>query len=417
MSDYLKISAGGVLTLIDVDEQKHEEFSWKEKDGKYTIKNRKTKEVVAVLDDAESVERFFEVERPLNNAWVHLRSELVLDEGVTLGDIIQAIDTCEELSVLVTLLFPFYPKIFSEESEADEDAEVLILKRAIEVEDNFLYPKIHLGFINSNKWVPSTKIEFDPMIDFEGEVDTCGFCLIDVLSGLFQFGDSGYCFLTKEGLFNEEGKLLDQPVEHLLKKCAFADELTLADVFNFVDKDKFLKEFIASYSWCPAIDKFHALAKTEPEEKSNLWFLEVYRYLFVSKDSIDGFSPGFHGIGEVSESDLQYFKKKPLFQKYGIDLCPVNELSSLEVRLKQDVDYVFGDEVKLGYKTYYNLLEALDAIYWEISFFGDPDKVSQTSEDLAEQVRKIKDGTIKTVPFDLDEQIKKLKEGTEDDDD
>jgi hypothetical protein len=60
----------------------------------------------------------------------------------------------------------------------------------------------------------------------------------------------------------------------------------------------------------------------------------------------------------------------------------------------------------------FNLLSILDAVYWDISFYGGPQEAEEFKEELCRRVDEIKSGEAKLIPF---EDIKK-EWGIEDED-
>lgn len=204
--------------------------------------------------------------------------------------------------------------------------------------------------------------------------------------------------ITKEGLksFKWDSTIreyVEEEVESYIPKlrnsCRLDLGVTLGDIFNAVEQHSDLKAFIGMYSWCN-MDAFHKEAKHSPLHKSNLEYLEISRY-FEDGSTWDHFT-GF-GKPEKPEDGTELIC-------YGIGFTPASEMVHLEVRLNPKCsiqkDYKEVDTTE----AWYSLLEVLDAVYWEISFYGNPEDRDQKGAELQEMVKEIKDGTAKTVPWE-----------------
>ena len=217
--------------------------------------------------------------------------------------------------------------------------------------------------------------------------------------------------LTKQGLipFEWDGDkqeyvpmLKGENSLHLLRnRCEIEPGVTLGDLFDAVSRDEDLMDFIARYSWCRAIDAFHAEALrppnvTEPTEAdADLveivieMFGEVHRnYQDASKpDTFEGIYPHISGIDAKGES-------------WGISFMGMNELAALPLRLIPTITFSKNFETMFVAEYSMSLLEVLDAIYWEISFHGGPEDTAKLKDSLIQAVEEIKAGTAKTVPFE-----------------
>lgn len=74
--------------------------------------------------------------------------------------------------------------------------------------------------------------------------------------------------------------------------------------------------------------------------------------------------------------------------RFGIDFTPMSELAHLPVKLEPEVIFYDGREPKFSSSRYFSVLEVLNAIYWEISFFGDPKEKADLREELQDRVRE-----------------------------
>lgn len=236
-------------------------------------------------------------------------------------------------------------------------------------------------------------------------------------------------------------------ISHLRSVCEIAPGTTLGQIFAVVGKYKLLKLVISQYSWCRAIEEFHAQAQ-EPmrkeEDHDKMTHLEIYWHVetegFTEKIKHPGglreriktvayeVSPDFHGIGPCKEGEdhrgngLEY---------YSVSYSPMYDLADLPVVLKKEFDvytpWVPGQQPKeqekvLTSKREFTLLEVLDSIYWDISFMGGPADNKAFIEDMNERVEEIKSGDIPMIPLEqvskrlglpTDEEPASLAEGGE----
>lgn len=212
---------------------------------------------------------------------------------------------------------------------------------------------------------------------------------------------------------------------HLRSTCEIAPGTTLGQIFAAVDRYKLLKLMIAQYSWCRAIEEFHAQAqepmRKEPDDEK-MTHLEIYWHVeaeeFKEKIKHPGglrerirtvdyeVSPDFHGIGPCKEGEdhrgngLEY---------YSVSYSPMYELADLPVVLKKEFDvYTPWDssqpkkkpEKILSSKREFTLLEVLDAIYWDISFMGGPEDNKNFIAEMNDRMEEIKSGEVPMIPME-----------------
>ncbi len=192
------------------------------------------------------------------------------------------------------------------------------------------------------------------------------------------------------------------------------EAVTLRDLMNFVRKDEALTEFLRHYSSCFQIEEFNDCLDKKPiiDENGEVEFLEIYWHVETHhyKDSYNVFEfgriPGFHGKGKRNGEETNF----------GIEFSPIEETAHLKVVLneeflihhyqeKKQPHFITGEQ---KYKSSFTLLEVLNAIYWEISFFGGPKENEEFLEEMQERVEEIKDGTCELIP--ADEVFKRLEE-------
>lgn len=236
---------------------------------------------------------------------------------------------------------------------------------------------------------------------------------------------SDYVVLSKDGLhgykYNGDTKDYirsrvkeDLVFTKLRCQCEIEDGTTLKDIFRMVESYPMLKAFISQYSWCRAIDEFHAQAE-EPmrsEDAEDLEYLEIYvrpsqpkisvekvkhpggmreRTRTISYKLVHG--PGFHAVGKPSKTMReQYGDNCPEVQPYSASFIPLYDIADLPVKLKIDYDVharfpAKGREPAYSEKvgtdvTDFTLLQVLDAIYDDISFAGDIEQKVEFLDEL-----------------------------------
>lgn len=173
--------------------------------------------------------------------------------------------------------------------------------------------------------------------------------------------------------------------------------VTLGEIFKSVDRHPELKQVIAAYAWCGSIDEFHAEAlKPRPEEqaeesKDRIVKLIVKQYAQLSDENEH---KDFNIITEFCGSG-------PNKERWSVSCTPMNELAHLPVEIDETftIERNWKEEI-LSIQKSLNLLEFLDAIYWDISFHGSPEDNARFVEELQQQIKEIDNGTAKLIPFE-----------------
>ena len=259
--------------------------------------------------------------------------------------------------------------------------------------------------------------------------------------------------ITKDGFLAEkndgEEVLLknDNIFAGLRSECEIDEGVTLGDIFNLVDKNEHIKNFLSNYCLLN-IDAHHASALREPEEHERLsyltidWSAEVW--LYDEHNDLDLY-PHFCGFKDEDGDD----------NRYGLDFTPLSQLVYLPVKLNTDSSiHIMGEKERgKGWKLEgrpayiecercFSLLDILDGIYWEIGFHGNPEdkegkieEINETVEEIKEQVDKgiaqpinpdtkgykvVLSDQVRDVlgmPSNLDERIKESAEDEEDEGD
>ncbi len=136
--------------------------------------------------------------------------------------------------------------------------------------------------------------------------------------------------------------------------------------------------FIGQYSWCRAIDEFHEEIMLDPGpdafkdngEDGPLVRLEISRSgeIFTEKEE-NGQTADTFGI---ADNFTGYAANEN--QRYSVSYTPLNNIATLPVVLNKEMEFRknYAQEPILKVRTYFTLLEVLDAIYDDISFAGGP---------------------------------------------
>lgn len=214
---------------------------------------------------------------------------------------------------------------------------------------------------------------------------------------------------------------------HVLAKlrlpCEIADGVTLGDLFWVVGRYKLLRAFLAEYSWCWRLGEFHEQAKepdlTPEPDPDPLDYLEVYWTADYHSDRTirkgeikEGWfdvGTGFHGIGRALATGWhaeQGYEPGQVIA-YSVSMTPMYKLAPLPVKLNETIEIYDNNWIYqtpkgggpperpppvIRSRRSFTLLEALDAIYDDISFYGGPAESAAKRDELAEMVEAIKQG-------------------------
>lgn len=223
----------------------------------------------------------------------------------------------------------------------------------------------------------------------------------------------GQVLITKNALLvKKDGKKTRRAkkltvLTHLRDGVEIAEGVTLRDLFRIVSKYKLLKLFISQYSWCRALEDFHAQAEEpmrDDDEKNKLEYLEIYWHGSVHKykkeTSLD-ISVGFHGIGKPERPEDAGPDGKC---NYSVSYSPMWELADIPLKLNTNLKIWGPWEGKPPQKVVFEgtrdfcLLDVLDAIYWDISFMGGPQDNKEFLEEMKGRMDDIKTGITKGIP-------------------
>jgi hypothetical protein len=218
--------------------------------------------------------------------------------------------------------------------------------------------------------------------------------------------------LGKGGKLYYDGiEALGFPTAHHLHECTldFEDDVTLGDIFLYLKRDLYKWDELLG-NWCKDYVREGLtpyLVKEKEEDYLPLDHLEVYRSIEIDKmdgeiclvgtDRLD-----FGGVGFYTK-DQDGFK---VGDKMGISVTftPANELAQYPIKMKRDYEVWYHDydkefnrldsvdpNPKKGYcvnNLEVTLFDFLYAIFWELSFFGGPEKRDLERDELSRRCKE-----------------------------
>jgi hypothetical protein len=383
-----------------------------ERDGKYVIVDESSGRIVFEAATEEDAELFFCDCQPAANLLLVLKEDIEIEHGVTLRQLRNAIENLEGFATVSKAFLPLYScQEQPHEKTPNVSVEALVIAReGVIVDGKLIFTPKGSRDISSRAWdLPlaldeSVTISNQETVLFRG---TFRFSLLDVLLALFgsRSKDPDPYILTREGLLTSGGTI-ENPLHHLLDYCRVGENFRLGDLFHFVQHNRVLKNLISRYSLCRDINAFHAQA-VEPSKPTELVSLQIARI----NDGHDGSLAiycTFEGIGPPyaigpSQVDDNNVPAPATVSEYGIGWTSMDALANLPILLDEQVMVCESNDhgrTAFQCRLPFALLEILDAVYWEISFYGGPDQI-QEMKDMSERVgRRIEDGTEKTIPLE-----------------
>jgi len=211
---------------------------------------------------------------------------------------------------------------------------------------------------------------------------------------------------------------------HLRTYCEIDSDTTLWHIMDFVRKNELLRSFLAPYAWCSGIDDYHAELDKPPviDENDGMDHMEVYWRVMYHKSrkyTDFGMSGSFHGIGLPITEENQKEKSKdnprgelPLgfIEKYSTSGKPLNLFAHLKVTLNPEVKvYRLKRSVPaksvciLTSKCSFSLLDVLNAIYDDISFFGTPEQRDEWTNGMHDRIKEAREDIAEGNTFTVDE--------------
>lgn len=448
MSEYIKICRGGSLELYKQDDELCDLYNYhKLPDGNYRVINRKTKETVEIVDDERKAIAYRCKKEKLEISWNNLRLGVWIEDGATLGDLLEAFSSDDLIDLLLNLNFPFWNILRPSASETEP--EKFLIRRKALLENSFL------EIIGDCNRTPSLEyahlpVEIEEVLSVGNNAKEfysgdCFISFLDLFEILFApYHERGkYVFEKGEegiGFYDDQKVLVDEPLRILFGYVKLGKDVCLRDVFEFMESQEDLRAFISMYSWCLNIDKFHSEAKKpaiKDEFDENIYELRISHCcngeVFRGASWVN-LNSDFGGRGKVSKSTREWYEgdhcpvdrdgnpvKLPEYENYAVEMTPVNKLADLPLVLDDKVELyrqaihgrkggIREQRKSFGEAEYpFTVVEFLDAIYDEISFFGDPENRDAHREEISSRVEECKKNPGKTYTS-VDEMLKDLEE-------
>jgi hypothetical protein len=442
MSDKLILKKHG-LEAWKWDGSGRSDLRFKEQeDGSVIVTDRKTKQEVARYASMDEADKPYWKQRGVNGeeyCWVtELRSNLEIEEGVTVEDFIAAIKQHEDLETACVLLFgggwddvKFDAPVTVERWGLICDGEMTFHLQAAPDADGTgpAYLK-ESGVFKVLKALPTPDVDAQPFTEGEYKMS-----MLEIMQALFDKKDRSKVYYMQHHA-NDTGvggnvtiheETGEEVTEHLIDILLnpielIGDSFTLNQVFKRVAMDEGLTFFMSAYSWCRSIKEFHTeadiLASKEVEEPDEHWATlrrsHVCRYMEIQKhrrEDTPYFSEymDFRTYGDLSKSSIEHYdqhpeKQRPTEECYGVSFSPAYHYSHLPITIDHSVEYTKGmtfsrkgrvepEEVLATVTCPITLLDFLDAIYWEISFNGGPEKRDDFREEMKDRVDECKENT------------------------
>lgn len=185
----------------------------------------------------------------------------------------------------------------------------------------------------------------------------------------------------------------------LRTSCTIQEGVTLGDIFNMMDQYPLLKDFIAQYSWCPDLEKYHMNATLDREDDGTVTHLEIshvadsdshverVKHKGGKRETTIAISyktwDDFIGIGPCTPDMIEMGCDPADTMRYSMSATQPYQMAHLKVVLKEEFAvYLPYDRSRsidennreiLKISEDFSLLDILDVIYWDISFYGGPE--------------------------------------------
>jgi hypothetical protein len=236
--------------------------------------------------------------------------------------------------------------------------------------------------------------------------NACNCVKIKQMADFIKITKTGFIPYEWDGDLQEyKSKPSETVIGDLRSRCEIDEDVTLGDIFQAVDNDPLIKHTIAAYAWCGAIDRFHVQAKepNKPHDVDDTTLTELNIEAFAGIHCYDGLD-GCHAVPDSFEGITMDFSGIAANgQTYSVSMSPMYKLASLPVRIQKTITITKNFEPLLTASYEPSLLEVLDAIYWDISFYGNPEQTADFFEELKERSKEVEDGTATLVPFNFHE--------------
>ena len=177
--------------------------------------------------------------------------------------------------------------------------------------------------------------------------------------------------------------------------------VTLGDIITFTARDEMLRLIVGAYSGCNVGNIYDELKQgVKPLDHD-----QEVKYCTVAME-VELTNGSKHTPGKKMDVGLEFYGRSGGETSWALDLAPLTEIAALPFRLEANASIHYLDEdkhrVDKDFRYIPTLLELLDAIFFDLSFFGSPEEREAVASTLNERIQSIKNGTAKRVPLDLE---------------
>lgn len=155
----------------------------------------------------------------------------------------------------------------------------------------------------------------------------------------------------------------------------FSDKATVRTLFKLVEKNVCLKPFLFFFDEFNAElnkPKQHGVKGVIRFQWNEINLSEEYFNVAYPKMEIDG----------LDEND----------EPFGIEFLSVNEIADLPLLFNNDLVIMQDDNTILkSIYTHPTLFQVLYGLFWEFSFFGDPEQRDKHAEEIFNEVKELKE--------------------------
>ncbi len=183
---------------------------------------------------------------------------------------------------------------------------------------------------------------------------------------------------------------------------------TFKTFFNHImrEKEKY-SEFFASHLGHYDLKVFdEEWQKPYVKEKDDgMEFLEIYWHVdYDREDNIINEQPALHGRGYAAKDGVT---------AYAIDFTPLNKLKKYPLKL--NTEYIIEEYMRrkprsrkiFAGKKSFTVYDVIDAVLYEITFYGGPQQRNEQLEELKRRVDEVERGEAKLIP--MEEMFAELK--------
>jgi len=168
--------------------------------------------------------------------------------------------------------------------------------------------------------------------------------------------------------------------------------VTLEDIITFTARDEMLRLIVGAYSGCRVMDFYDDLKQgVKPLDPD-----EDLKYCTVAME-VEIVESRKYKLDKELEATLGFYGCGDDKKMWILDLAPLAKIAALPFRLELNATVSFMQEgsyqAETDLKYVPNLLELLDAIFFDLSLHGSAAEKAVQLRTLKEEVKSIEDGT------------------------